>query len=200
MGTGQARAPEPFTREQRLLDAARRGDRKTVERALELGVSVHSKDELGRSALLLASYDANDLDLVELLRSRGAELDEPDVQGRAAVSFAAAEGRIEMVRYLLEHGVQADRPDGLHRTPLFHASLGGHADVIALLIDRGADVNAADQFGDTPLMVACAKGHADAAALLLARGADPARKDQEGRTARSRSAPGVAPCQNLPPS
>lgn len=200
MGTGEARAPEPFTREQRLLDAARRGDRATVERALELGVSIHSKDELGRSTVLLASYDANDLELVELLRSRGAVLDEPDVQGRAGLSYAAAEGRIEMVRYLLEHGAQADRADGLQRTPLFHAALGGHAEVIAVLLDRGADVNATDQFGDTPLIVACGKGNAAAAALLLARGADAKRKDQEGRTARERSAPGITPCESLPTS
>jgi hypothetical protein len=38
------------------------------------------------------------------------------------------------------------------------------------------------------------------AELLIARGAGATARDQEGRTARQRSAPGVAPCLALPSS
>lgn len=199
MGTGEARDPQPFTREQRLLDAVQRNDRATIERALELGVPVTTKDDLGRDTLLLAASDAADLELVRFLHAKGAPVDEPDVQGRAAISFAAANGKLAIVRWLAENGAAADRPDWMQRTPLFHASLGDHADVVALLIDRGAGVNTRDQFGDTPLIVACAKGNTATARLLIARGADVAARDQEGRTARERSAPGIEPCLALPP-
>jgi ankyrin repeat protein len=200
MGTGEARDPQPFTREQRLLDAVQRNDRATVARALELGVPVGTKDDLGRNTLLLAASDAGDLDLVRFLHDKGAAVDEPDVQARGAISFAAADGKLEIVRWLADHGALVDRPDWLQRTPLFHAALGGHADVVALLIDRGASPDTADQFGDTPLIVACAKGNAAAARLLVARGANVHARDQEGRTARERSAPGVEPCLALPQS
>lgn len=198
MGTGEARDPQPFTREQRLLDAVQRNDRATIERALELGVPVTTKDDLGRDALLLAASDAADLELVRFLHAKGAPVDEPDVQQRAAISFAAANGQLEIVRWLADNGALTDRPDWLQRTPLFHASLGDHAEVVALLLDRGANANARDQFGDTPLIVACAKGNAATAQLLIARGADATARDQEGRTARQRSAPGIEPCLELP--
>ena len=79
MGTGEVREPEAFTHEQRLLDAARRGDRVTVERALELGVPITTKDDLGRSLVALAALDADDLGMIELLVSKGVAVDEPDV-------------------------------------------------------------------------------------------------------------------------
>jgi hypothetical protein len=199
MGTGEPRMPEPFTLEQRLLDAVGRADRKTVERALERGATVDARDDVGRNTLFLAVLDAGDLELVRWLHARGAAVDEPDVGGRTAASFAAAAGRLDIVRYLVENGAAVERRDVQQRTPLFHAALGDHPDVIAFLFDHGAEVNVRDQFGDTPLIVACAKGNAAAAALLLQRGADPSLKDQEGRTAKERSAPGVGPCLRLGP-
>jgi ankyrin repeat protein len=198
MGTGEVREPEPFTREQRLLDAARRGDRATAERAIQLGVPIATKDDLGRSLVALAALDAGSLELIELFVAKGAAVDEPDVQGRAAVSFAAANGNLAIVRYLAEKGAEVDRPDWQERTPLFHAALADHAAVVAFLLDRGANANARDRFGDTPLIGACAKGNAATAKLLVERGADQSLRDQEGRTARERSAPGVAPCESLP--
>lgn len=198
MGTGEPREPQPFTLEQRLLDAVSRADRQTIERALERGATLDVTDDLRRSPVLLAVMDANDLELVRWLHAKGAGLDAPDAGGRSALSFAAANGRLDIVRYLAEHGAAVDRADGQQRTPLFHAALEDHADVVAFLLDRGARVDAPDRFGDTPLIVACAKGHGRTASLLLARGADPARRDQEGRTAKARSAAGVAVCERLP--
>ncbi|MEO8604555.1 MAG: ankyrin repeat domain-containing protein, partial [bacterium] len=170
MGTGEPRIPEPFTVEQRLLDAVRRNDRATIERALQRGAPIDAKDDIGRNAVLLAVLDANDLDLARWLHDKGAAVDEPDSGGRSALSFAAENGRADMVAWLIAQGAAVDRRDVQQRSPLEHAALGDHADVIALLLDRGADINGRDQFGDTPLIVACAKGNANAAAMLLQRG------------------------------
>ena len=54
LGIGEPRIPQPFTIEQRLLDAVSRGDRQTIERALEHGASISAKDDLKRSTVLLA--------------------------------------------------------------------------------------------------------------------------------------------------
>lgn len=200
MGTGEPRRAEPFTLQQRLLDAVRRNDRATIERAVELGATLDAKDDIGRSTVLLAVLDAQSLDLVRWLHGRGVAVDEADSGGRTPLSFAAANGQLDIVRYLVDQGAKVDGRDVQQRTPLFHAALGGHRDVIAFLLDHGADVNVRDQFGDTPLIVACAKGHDATAALLLERGADPSLKDQEGRTARERAAPGTAACLSPTPS
>jgi hypothetical protein len=194
LGLGEPRQPEPFTVPQRLLDAVSRGDRATIDRALERGAPLSAKDDLGRSVVLLAVLDAGDLDLVRWLHTKGAALDEADSGGRTALSFAAANGQLDIVRYLLEHGAAVERADVQRRSPLFHAALGDHAAVVGVLLDQGANVNARDQFGDTALIVACAKGNAATAALLLQRGADASLTDQEGRTARERAAPGTAVC------
>ena len=197
MGTGEPRETQPFTLEQRLRDAVERGDRPTIEKALERGADLQAKDELGRTVVLLATHFAGDLALVQWLHAKKAPLDVPDVNGRTALSFAAEDGRLDLARWLVEHGAEVDRRDAQQRTPLFHAALGGHDPVIAFLRDRGADIDVRDQFGDTPLMVACAKSHDSTAALLLERGADATLRDQEGRTAKDRSAPGAERCRKL---
>lgn len=198
LGTGEAPRPEPFTLEQRFLDAVRRNDRAAIARALERGASIHARDDIGRSAVLLAVLDAGDADLVRWLHARGATLDDPDTGGRTPLSFAAERGHFDIVAYLVAHGAAVDRPDVQRRTPLFHAVLNDRRAVAEYLLDRGADVNARDQFGDTPLIVACAKGYGDLAALLLQRGADPALRDQEGRTAAERAHGRVPVCVPSP--
>lgn len=194
MGTGEPRDPQPFTREQRMLDAVRHGDRATVERALELGVAVETADDLKRSALLLAARDAGDLDLVRFLHERGAQIDRADASGRTPLSYAASAGRTEIARYLLANGAALDSSDRRGRTPLFHAVLGNQLEMVRDLLERGAEVESADRFADTPFIMACAKGFAEIAQLLLDQGADRAARNQEGRSAADRAAPGLDVC------
>jgi len=198
MGGGEVRKPQPFTIEQRLLEAVRQNDRATIDRAVALGTRLTVKDDLGRSTVLLATLDAGNVELVGWLHEHGVPLDEPDNGGRTALSFAAERGNVPIVRYLVEHGARVDARDMQQRTPLFHAALSNEPDVVDALAAHGADLNARDQYGDTPLIVACAKGHSATAALLVKRGADATVRDQEGRTARERSAPEAEACRSLP--
>jgi len=195
LGIGEPRAPERFTLELRYLQAARDGDRKTIEIALARGVAVDTRDDLGRSALLLATHDAGSLELVKLLHTRGAALDEPDTGGRAPVSWAAADGRIEILRWLAAQGATIDRKDIEQRTPLFHAVSTEQLEAVEFLLDHGANPNTPDRYGDTPLMLACSKGYDTLAELLLRRGADAALRNQEGKTAADRAAPGAKTCR-----
>src|SRR5262245_43947153 len=197
----EQREPEPYTLEQRFLEAARQGDIPTLQKALARGVSPAAQDDLHRNALLLAARDAGSLEAVRVLRQRKVAVYSPDLGGRAAISWAAGEGRIALVRELAGAGAQIDRRDEDGRTPCFQAVLGDHREVVVFLLDKGADVNSADRYADTMLMQACAKGLAEMATLLLERGADPVRKDQEGRTARDRAAPAAAAvCRGASPT
>lgn len=195
MGTGEMREPQPFTREQRLLDAVRRDDRATVEAALDLGVPVDSADDLQRSALLLAARDAGDVELVRFLHERGGAIDRPDSSGRTPLSYAASAGRVELARYLVEQGAEVDRRDRRKRTPLYHAVVGNQPEMVAWLLDHGADVDVKDRFLDTPLIMACAKGEREVAQLLIERGADRSARNQDGRSAEDRAAQGMDICR-----
>jgi ankyrin repeat protein len=195
LGIGDPREPERFTLALRYLQAARDGNRKTIEIALARGVPVDTRDDLGRSALLLATHDAGSLELVKLLHRRGAALDLPDIGGRAPISWAAADGRLEIARWLVAQGVSIERGDAEKRTPLFHAVAGDQRETVLLLLDHGASPNTPDRFGDTPLMLACSKGYGALAELLLRRGGDPSLRNQEGKTAVDRAAPGADACR-----
>lgn len=199
LGIGEPRVPEPFTREQRLLHAARTNDRATLERALALGVSVEAKDDLGRSALLLAARDARSLDLVRFLHEQGAAIDEPDVGGRTALSWAATRGDLAIVEYLVAEGAEVDRRDAHARTPLFYAAIANHAQVVSFLAARGAEVDATGRFDETPLIGACAKQADAAARRLLELGADPSRVDARGRSGRDRARGGSPACLEAAP-
>ncbi len=199
LGIGEPRIPQPYTVDQRLLDAASAGDQKTVELALKRGAHLDAKDDIGRGAVLRAVLDAGDLSLVRWLHTKGAAIDVPDSGGRTPLSFAAEKGRLDIVRFLVDNGAAVNRDDVQKRPPLYHAAIMGHLDVARFLLEHGANPDLQDQFGDTPLMVACAKGYGDMAALLLEHGADPALKDEEGRTARERAAAGTEACLNPAP-
>ncbi|MEM7411607.1 MAG: ankyrin repeat domain-containing protein [Myxococcota bacterium] len=199
MGIGDVREPEPFTREQRLLHAVRTGDRPTVERALELGVSVHTQDELERSAFLLAVRDAESLELARVLQGAGARVDEADVSGRTPLSYAASHGDLDLVTYLVEAGAEVDGVDDLGRTPLYYAALWNHPEVIRFLHGRGANLDVRGRHDETPLIGACIKNADAAARVLLELGADPTLVDRKGRSARDRARLGTPACQTAHP-
>ncbi len=200
MGTSEPREPQPFTREHRLLDAVRQGDRATVERALELGVAVETADDLQRSALLLAARDAQDADLVRFLHEQGGAIDRADASGRTPLSYAASSGQLDLVDYLASNGAQFDLADRRGRTPLFHAVMSQQLDVVRWLLDRGAAVDAHDRYADTPLIMACSKGYDAIARLLIERGADLEARNRQGRSASDRAAPELAVCRAGPTS
>ena len=179
--------PQPFTIEDRYLDAARRGDLAMLKMCLDKGADAQAKDALGRSAFLLAVRDARNLEMAKFLEGRGLPIDDPDVSGRTPLSYAAGNGDSAIVSYLLDQGAKPDRRDTQGQSPLFNAVLGGSKDAVARLLAAKVDVNVRDRFGDTPLMGACNKGFDDIARMLVEKGADPTLKDQEGRTAPERA-------------
>jgi len=77
---------------------------------------------------------ANDDDLLELFIAKG--LDVKGAPGGAALTAAAAEGRVTMVRRLIALGANVN--PHLGRSPLAEAIHGRHRDVIALLDEKGA--------------------------------------------------------------
>jgi ankyrin repeat protein len=77
---------------------------------------------------------ANDDDLLELFITKG--LDVKGVPGGAALTIAAAEGRVTMARRLIALGADVNPHNG--RSPLAEAIHGRHRDVIALLDEKGA--------------------------------------------------------------
>lgn len=160
-----------------------RGDRRQVEKWLDEGMPPDFfADRIG-TGLMIAAWNG-DIEMMELLLSRGANPRRANRNGEQAVQLAAWNGHVAAVRWLLEHGATLNRDDK-NWSALHYAVFNGHTGLARELIQRGADVNARSPNGSTPLMMAAREGRDDVARLLLEAGADTQAKSDWGDTALS---------------
>lgn len=182
-----------------FFDAIRAGDKDAVHDLLDQQPDLLTvRSENGETPILAAAYRGA-VDIIALLRERGAGLD---------VFEASAVGETSRVRMLVAEDpalLQAYSPDGwtpLHlacffghgetahallddgaevqcwsinatkNTPL-HAAIAGIRDhaLIGRLLNQGADVNAVGGAGVTPLHLAASRGDLELVDLLVTHGA-----------------------------
>ncbi|KAJ6668981.1 hypothetical protein lerEdw1_007790 [Lerista edwardsae] len=155
-----------------------------VDVLLENGSDVNQKNSSGKDSLMIACF-AGHLDIVKLLRCKGASWTAKDLGGCTAMHWAADGGYRDVIEWMIDDGCEVDTRDiGLEWTPLMRlCAMTGKVDVATLLIDAGADVNVKDKDGKTPLMVASLNNHENLVALLLERGADVDIKNEFGKGA-----------------
>jgi ankyrin repeat protein len=134
--------------EDKLRDAAEKGDIVTVRALLDQGVDINAKSVSGNTALLCAAQN-NHSDMMRFLIDKGADV---NAKGKDDGTGAA--------------------------TAILFAATNGQADIVKLLLDRGADVNAATNkiYGNMTLVGALSAGHSDVAKILIERGADTSNK------------------------
>lgn len=85
---------------------------------------------------------------VEMLVSKGCNVNELDLKGRSVLSLAPA----AMVRYLVSHGADVDLLEGDGSTSLMVAAKEGDIDKVSALLQCGADPNIQDNEGYTAVM------------------------------------------------
>ena len=184
-----------WTRPQRPLraadlpTAAAAGALATVQRLLELGFGVDTRDDQGATALLRAC-GAGHLDTATCLLSTGADASLPAHSGVTPLVAAVAARREGLVDLLLKHGVAVDQRMPNDTTALMVACAMGFPEIVGQLLEAGADVNAVDNAGRNALHAAAQFGfeHNDSLRArrlfdsLLKRGADINKADNEGKT------------------
>ena len=74
-------------------------------------------DEAGWTPLIIAS-SAGHQDIVEMLVTKGANINAVTSEGRSALLYAASKGREKIVEYLLSKGADPNKADKLGATPL----------------------------------------------------------------------------------
>ncbi|KAI4946132.1 hypothetical protein J4E91_007575 [Alternaria rosae] len=128
-----------------LMHVAVQYDQKEVIDALRRkGADINAKNNDGMSPLLLAC--GIDVELVNFLVTRCADVSAVNKQRQGALQIAAACGQVEVLRFLLDLDLAEEEPlningvDDAGHTPLIAATMANHEDAALFLLERGASV------------------------------------------------------------
>ncbi|KAL7379667.1 hypothetical protein ABVT39_003797 [Epinephelus coioides] len=140
-----------------------------------------SRSDIGQTPLMVAAEQGN-LEIVQELIRRGANVNLDDVDCWTALISAAKEGHIEVVRELLENNANLEHRDMGGWTALMWGAYKGRTDVVQLLLEKGANSNITGQYSVYPIIWAAGRGHAEIVHLLLQHGAKVNCSDKYGTT------------------
>ncbi|MBS1828869.1 MAG: ankyrin repeat domain-containing protein [Acidobacteria bacterium] len=131
-----------------------------------------------------AHWAVHDEAKMRLLRSRGANIDTKQAEGRTPLYQAASlSNGNAVIRYLLQEGADPNAKTMAGATPLMTAASRGNVEGLKLLLAKKAEVNTQGGSGVTALMNAASSANASAVRLLLENGANPNLKMKKGDTA-----------------
>lgn len=124
-------------------------------------------DSTHDTALTLACAGGHE-ELVELLLSRGADIEHRDKKGFTPLILAATAGHDKIVEILLNHGADIEaQSERTKDTPLSLACSGGRYDVVELILARGANKEHRNVSDYTPLSLAASGGYVNIIRMLL---------------------------------
>ena len=131
-----------------FVEAAKRGDAKTVKAMIDAGVNFESPSQNGQKAIVVAPYylEPQCVEVVKVLILAGADVNAQDTfdhtnvgKNSTALHVAARAGRTATVKLLLESGANPDIKNERGKIPMGLAAEGGYADIITLLSRRPSD-------------------------------------------------------------
>jgi ankyrin repeat protein len=106
--------------------------------------SVNIEDNYGRTVLLNAALYGN-IELVEWVIEKGANINHTDKNGYSALHFAAQENHTNVVKFLIEKNISLDIQDKNGNTPawvtIMYWNGGKNFDILQALIDANADLS-----------------------------------------------------------
>lgn len=179
-------AERPTDPDGALLRAARSGDADAVAVALRAGATIEARDELDRTALLLAATHDH-VAVAGLLIAMGADPDALDDRHDTPWLVTGVTGSVAMLETLLPANPDLtirNRFGGLSPIP---ASERGHVDYLRRVVQTDVDLDHVNDLGWTALLEAVILGDGDKqyqeiVQILLEAGADPNIADRDGVT------------------
>lgn len=125
----------------------------------------------------------NQLDIVEMLVQKGADIHAVDNSRYSALTWACENGQDNIIKFLLKNGANVNEESTqFSGTPLHMAAYHRHDSILELLLASHADPSIKSTSGAMPLHFAAWKGSEHAMTSLLASTADFNQQDLNGRT------------------
>jgi ankyrin repeat protein len=150
---------------------ARGGSVSAIQRMLDLGYSVDTKDGNNRFPLDHAA-EVGRLEALNFLLKKGAKVNAQGGKYGNALQAATSRGNDAIVQSLLEAGADVNAQGGEYSNALQAAAYNGYEQIVQTLLEHGADVNALGGVYGNALQAAAYNDHFQIVQTLLEHGAD----------------------------
>ena len=150
--------------------------RRYVKYFVSKGADVNVKNKNSNNETLLHhAAGMEDLEMVNLFISKGANVNARCDKGRAPIHLAAQNDNVEVMKLLVSKGANIEAKEENGATPLHYAAINNCLEVAKFLVSKGAKVSSKSDTGMTPLHYgALSKGDSSIAVVkfLVSKGAD----------------------------
>ncbi len=174
-----AEMPEELARQ--LLEAVDTNDEAWVLDLARRGAPVDARDNIQRTALMVAAEEGYDK-IVAVLLAHKADASLVNGLDQTALHFALRRAQKDIALSLIPL-TPINGQDNHGATPAFYAARTGTAEALEALAQKQADFTIADVHGKTPLMEAIGCGHPEAVDVLVKYDCALNARDEDGRTA-----------------
>ncbi|MDD5456818.1 MAG: ankyrin repeat domain-containing protein [Candidatus Margulisbacteria bacterium] len=138
----------------KLIDAVKKGDLQGTIEILNLGANIHSRDDKGRTTLMLAALNKHP-DIVSALLEKGADISMTDnSKSSNALLYAAEGGDIECIRLLLKAGSDINYKNSYNWTALMTAADSNKPEAVRFLKGNKADLHIISHIGQNAMHLA----------------------------------------------
>jgi ankyrin repeat protein len=164
--------------------AAKEGNIEILGLLLDASADPNLPNKACKTSVAMAA-ESGQLEALELLVSRGGEIDHVDEIGGTPLLWAVALSKNpETARYLVDAGASVNVVDKSGMTPLIWAAGIGQPEAVSILVDNGAEIDAVEIHAkESALMRAARIGNAGNLRILLDADADMELKNMLGQTA-----------------
>ena len=175
----------PISPDEGLHHAVMAGDLAAAQKYIRLGADVSPASVPARMAPLYLAVMNNDLPMVDILLTLGANPDcgmAGDQEG-TGLTQACKRGYLDIAKVLLDHGASINLRE-YSRTPLHEAINNGHDVIARELISRGANMAICDRSGHPPMQAAMVKENKSLVLSMIENGVDVEIENQAGISMR----------------
>ncbi|XP_062511279.1 receptor-interacting serine/threonine-protein kinase 4-like isoform X2 [Corticium candelabrum] len=157
-----------------LFEAVERDDKLPVLRFLEKEGDVNTRDEYGDKTLLMIACLRNSKNIVYLLVTNSAAVNETSIRRCTPLMMAARKGNEDIVELLLKaKDIDVIAKNSWGMTAIHHAARCNYATILEKLLSFPVPVDIVDIENRTPLWFAASCGYLSCVDVLLKRGANP---------------------------
>ena len=152
-----------------LLSAVSKQDSKLVAEILQSKPNLETKDNKGRTALMIATYN-EDTEIAKLLISAGANVNAQDEMLNSPFLYAGASGFVPILKLCLDNGADFNVFNRYGGTALIPAAERRHQEIVEILLEiPNFPKDHVNNLGWTALMEAIVLGNQDEKQTLMVK-------------------------------